>query len=263
MPICRLDRTILSLKGENASAFLNGLITNSIGNDLTFAALLTPQGKIIADFFIHRLADDNLVLETPETAGKALLMRLKMYRLRAKIEIEDISADYNIYALWDRQGQEGTEDPRLATLGERLLTSERLDPSQSANDYDEHRLKHGVPDSQWDFVSEEIFPHTANMDMLAGVDFKKGCFIGQEVVSRMQRKTEVRKRLRPIKLSGLAKPGDWLIAGERLVGEIRHVRNAWGMALVRLDRLAESGQDVRVNDHTIELPEPAYVRDHS
>lgn len=263
MPICRLDRTILSLKGDVVAGFLNGLITNSLKCDLTFAALLTPQGKIIADFFVHQLANDNFVLETPEKFGKILALRLKMYKLRAKIDIEDITDAYDIYALWGGQGDIGLTDPRAPELGQRLLTKNgSLSPEHSPEDYDLHRLNLGVPDSTWDFGSEQMFPADANMDLLNGVDYKKGCFIGQEVVSRMHRKTEVRKRMRavklPTKLSGTAQEGDSLKADGRTVGSLNHVRNMLGIALVRLDRLADEADAVMVNDTPCEILEPNY-----
>ena len=262
MPICRLDRTIISLKGDDVAGFLNGLITNSLKRDLTFAALLTPQGKIIADFLVHRLADDHLVLETAEKFGKVLLLRMKMYKLRAKIDIEDISADYDVYALWDGEGDEGVTDPRMPALGKRFLTkSASLSPEHSSEDYDLHRLSLGIPDSTWDFETEKMFPADANMDLLNGVDFKKGCFIGQEVVSRMHRKTEVRKRMRAVKLTGKAETGDLLKAGTRTVGTLLHVRanhvsNDVGIALVRLDRLAVATDDVTINDKAVTILEP-------
>jgi len=268
MPICRLDRTILSLKGDDVAEFLNGLITNSLN-----AALLTPQGKIIADFFVHRLGEDNLVVETAEKFGKILALRLKMYKLRAKIDIEDISDEYDIYALWsgeteECQGDIGLTDPRHPKLGQRLLTKDNsLSPEHGPEDYDLHRLSIGIPDSMWDFGTEQMFPADANMDLLYGVDYKKGCFIGQEVVSRMHRKTEVRKRMRAVKLSGGAEAGDSLKAGGRTIGTLLHVRphdkndvgqKKWGMALVRLDRLAAASDDVMVNDTVCEILEPDY-----
>ena len=268
MPICRLDRTILSLKGDDVAGFINGLITNSLKSDLTFAALLTPQGKIIADFFVHRLENDSFVLETPEKFGKILTLRLKMYKLRAKIDIEDISDAYDIYALWNGEGEVGRADPRHPKLGQRLLTEAgSLTSEHTDEDYDSHRLSLSVPDSTWDFGTEQMFPADANMDLLNGVDYKKGCFIGQEVVSRMHRKTDVRKRMRAVKLSGAAQKmvvvGDSLKAGGRTVGTLLHVRanhvsNGMGIALVRLDRLASATDDVLVNDHPAQILEPNY-----
>ncbi|MBL4853706.1 MAG: folate-binding protein YgfZ [Robiginitomaculum sp.] len=258
MPVCRLERSVISLRGDDVAEFLNGLITNSLQDDLTFAALLTPQGKVIADFFIHK-AGDHFLLETAEKFAKVLALRLKMYKLRAKIDIVDVSADYDIYALWDGTGNIGLNDPRHPKLGQRLLAKPgSLSPEHTPEDYDLHRMSLGVPDSMWDFDTEQMFPADANMDLLNGVDYKKGCFIGQEVVSRMHRKTDVRKRMRAVKLSGTAQAGDGVKAGGRTIGKLNHVRGDMGMALIRLDRLAASTDDVLVNDIPVTIMEPNY-----
>jgi len=256
MPVCRLDRSIISLKGDDVAGFLNGLITNSLDNDLTFAALLTPQGKIIADFFVHK-SGDGLLLETAEKFAKVLALRLKMYKLRAKIDIVDVSVDYDIYALWDETGDVGINDPRHAKLGQRFLTKPgNLTPEHTPKDYDLHRMSLSVPDSTWDFGTEQMFPADTNMDLLHGVDYKKGCFIGQEVVSRMHRKTNVRKRMRAVKLSGATQAGDPIKASGRTIGTLAHVRGEMGMALIRLDRLAKAGDTLTVNDNTVMIVEP-------
>ncbi len=254
MPIAHLERSIISLKGENVRDFLDGLITNNLHGDLTFAALLTPQGKIIADFFVHKRAEDHLLLETPEKFGKILALRLKMYKLRAKIDIEDVSDNMAVYVFWDGEGDVGHVDPRHENLGQRLIAdSGTFMPEHSPEDYDTHRLSLSVPDSTWDFETQQVFPADANMDLLDGVDYKKGCFIGQEVVSRMHRKTEVRKRMRAVKLSGAAQTGDAIKVGGRTVGALHHVRNDIGMALVRLDRLAKADDTPAVNGNPVTI----------
>lgn len=254
MPISKLDRTIISVAGETARAFLDGLITNNLENDMTFAALLTPQGKIIADFFVHKKSDQEFLIETPVKFGKTLLMRLKMYKLRAKIELEDISGKFEVYTFWDGEGDVGGNDPRHPKLGQRLLAkSGSLSPEHEPADYDAHRLELGIPESEWDFETEKFFPADARMDLLNGVDFKKGCFVGQEVVSRMHRKTEVRKRMGVIELSGSAQTGDELKSGGRTLGRLLHVNGNKAMALLRLDRIAEATDAVTVNDKEVTI----------
>ncbi len=257
MPIAQLDRTIISVAGENVEDFLGGLITNSLNHDLTFTALLTPQGKIIADFFVHKTAA-GLFLETPCKFGKTLMMRLKMYKLRAAIDIEDVTGNYFLYALWDGEGDVGMTDPRHAKLGQRFLTDDLLSSENTAADYDSHRLSLGVPDSTWDFDTAQVFPADANMDELCGVDYKKGCFIGQEVVSRMHRKTQVRKRMRGVHLTGDAQSGDDIMAGEVKIGVLNHVRSDLGIALIRLDRLAKTDETPTVNDKPVTIMEASH-----
>jgi folate-binding protein YgfZ len=245
MPIARLDRTVLRLSGDGVEDWLDGLITNKIAGDITFAALLTPQGKIIADFFVTRDGDD-LRIDTPVKFGDALEKRLKLYRLRAPIEItrETVS----VYTLWGEENEIGHTDPRHPSLGQRLISGAVLevDGNYADGDYNAHRLSLSVVDSHWDFETQTRFPADANMDLMHGVDFKKGCFIGQEVVSRMKRMTTVKKRMRGLILSGAASTGDKIMAGERVIGEVLSVHEGMGIGLIRLDRLkaAEASPEI-------------------
>ena len=248
MPITKLNRSVIRLSGEGLYDWLNGLITNSLNADINFAALLTPQGKIIADFFVVKDADDWLI-DTPTKFKDNLIKRLKMYKLRAPIEITE--SDLNVYALWGGQGEEGFVDPRHEELGKRLLTADDL-PTEG--DYNAHRLSLGVPDSEFDFGTQEMFPADANMDLLNGVDFKKGCFVGQEVVSRMKRKTEVRKRMRGFSYDGTLSSTD-IKAGARVVGQVLHSHVGQGMTLIRLDRLAATDEVPMVEGTEISLLE--------
>ncbi len=256
-----LPRRVIALSGDGVENWLSGLITNSLSDDISFAALLTPQGKILADFFIHK-ADNAFLLETADKFADVLIAHLKIYRLRAKIDIEDISTTHKVYVFWGEDKQ-GMTDPRYKDLGTRFISPKALTTTKSPMDYDLHRLALGIPDSQWDFGSKQHFPHDVNMDLLNGVDFKKGCFIGQEVVSRMQRKTKVRKRMRPVRLMGSAIAGMDLISANRPVGTLKHVRNDLGVAIIRLDRLDTTKDDLSVAGHKVEIWEPDYVQNHS
>jgi folate-binding protein YgfZ len=249
MPIALLNRSILKLSGDGVDAWLEGIITNSMNQDLTFAALLTPQGKIIADFFITK-QDGALFLDTPSKFQADLFKRLKMYRLRAPIEISDVSETYQLYALWDGEGEIGHTDPRHPSLGQRLLTQDVIDGS---GDYNAHRLSLGVVESEWDFETQQVFPADANMDLMNGVDFQKGCFVGQEVVSRMKRMTTVKKRIRGLILNGAAQAGDRIMAGTRVIGDVLHVHGQMGLALVRLDRWQAAETTPTINDVEVKI----------
>lgn len=248
MPIAKLDRHVLRLSGENVTDWLSGLVTNTLENEINFAALLTPQGKIIADFFVVK-DDDGWLIDTPSKFGQGLKKRLTMYKLRAPIEITE--TEHSVHAIWDGTGDEGLKDPRSPALGRRLYM-ESLAPTSSAEDYDAHRLALGIPDSQWDFDTAEVFPATANMDFLCGVDFKKGCFVGQEVVSRMYRKTQVKKRLRGFRYDGTLKDED-IKAGTRTAGQVLHRNNGLGMAMIRHDRLPDDDTALMVGETEISL----------
>lgn len=265
MPIAKLNRAIFRLSGGGVSKWLDGLITNSIAKDgLSFAALLTPQGKIIADFFIAQ-NDDHIYLETAAKFSADLYKRLRLYKLRAPIEIEDLSDTHSVYAIWATEedggeGAEGQADPRLPALGYRLITDSDLASPASTDDYNAHRLSLGIPDSEWDFETVTTFPADANMDILGGVDFKKGCFVGQEVVSRMKRMTTVKKRFRGVIISGetQVQAGDKITSGERVIGEILHLHatkagGQAGMALIRLDRWAAATQNPMVSGADIQI----------
>lgn len=232
--------------------WLEGLVTNSLSAPMSFGALLTPQGKIIADFFITQ-DGDSLWVDTPTKFGEALFKRLKMYRLRAPIDIEDISETQHVYAIWDGDGDAGHIDPRHGSLGRRMILDHKLEATQTDANYDAHRLSLGVVDSQWDFETATIFPADVNMDLMQGVDFKKGCFIGQEVVSRMKRMTTVKKRMRSVILSGSAAAGDRILAGERVIGDVRHVRGNMAIALIRLDRWKAAEIEPTINGHAAEI----------
>ena len=249
MPAAQLNRSVLRLSGEGVAAWLEGLITNSLTSALTFTALLTPQGKIIADFFVTKDGND-LLIDTPQKFTADLFKRLRMYKLRAPIEITDITETHTVYALWDVTGEEGHEDPRHSSLGRRLITQGHLEAS---DDYDAHRLSLGVADSALDFDTITTFPADANMDLMNGVDFKKGCFVGQEVVSRMKRMTTVKKRMRGLILEGEAAKGDKVMAGSRVIGEVYHSHKNYGMGLIRLDRLKDAEVSPTVNDTPVTI----------
>ncbi|MGB6228937.1 MAG: hypothetical protein WBF53_02270 [Litorimonas sp.] len=251
MPIHRRDRTVLKLSGDGVRDWLERLITNSLSAPVTFAALLTPQGKIIADVFVTDRGD-HLLLDTPPHMGGPLLKRLKMYRLRAPIGIEDVSEAMHVHCLWNAESvpEEGDPDPRQPALGRRLIADVPMDDT---GDFDAHRLSLGVPDSEWDFGVQTTFPADACMDQLNGVDFHGGCFVGQEVVSRMKRMTTVRKRMRGLVLDGPAEAGDKVLAGDRNVGQVLHVHDGMAMALIRLDRLREATASPTVRGERVDV----------
>ena len=247
MPIHHLDRTVFTLSGEGVEDWLSGLITNDLSKNATFAALLTPQGKIIADFFIYKWFE-GLLLDTPSKFAADLYKRLRMYRLRAPIEIEE--TDLTVHAVWDDGPAGGFDDPRHASLGRRIVSTRSF---KTTGDYNAHRLSLGVPDSMWGFESAKVFPADANMDLLNGVNFSKGCFVGQEVVSRMKRMTTVKKRMRGIIYEGDAAAGNRILSGERVIGDVLSVHDKMGMAMIRLDRLKAAETALTLNGSPVEI----------
>ena len=249
------DRGVVKVAGEEAASFLHGLVTNDVENmragQARYAALLSPQGKILFDFFIYRAPAETgatFLIDCPASATADLVKRLGFYRLRAKIAIADVSEEWRVAALLDGappSDRDGFfyEDPRDARLGFRaiLRRAEAANLTQAAADYESHRISLAAPKGGVDFAYADAFPHDVNMDLLNGLDFKKGCYVGQEVVSRMRHRGGARKRIVRVRFAGPPPPaGEAVKAGEAMIGVLGSSSGAVGLALIRLDRLAEA-----------------------
>jgi len=253
------DRGVVRVTGADAEALLQGIVTNEMGllagQPAIHAALLTPQGKILFEFFVGK-ADSGFLLETAREQAATLVQRLTMYKLRAKVTIEDASREFAVAACWNgaplpelpRQAVLAFEDPRLAALGTRALIDVRHSADAesgqfeqaSPEDYHAHRIALGVPEGGKDYRLGDTFPHEANLDQLHGISFSKGCFVGQEVVSRMQHRATVRKRVMPVEGEAPLQSGTEITTGSASIGVIGSVSGTRGLALVRLDRAAEA-----------------------
>lgn len=246
------DRAVIALSGPDARELLQGLITNDIeslapGRAL-YAALLTPQGKILFDFLIAE-GDGAVLLDCVAETAEALVKRLAMYRLRAKVEIARRDR-LTVMAAWNGERLPESAiafaDPRLPALGRRAIAAAAEIPAsaQTADAYREYRLGLGVPEGE-DFGHDTMFALDANLEELNGVDFKKGCYVGQELTARMKHRGSARKRLLPIAtVAGgpLPASGTSVIGSGKSIGEIVSTYGARGFALIRLDRLEETGQ---------------------
>jgi folate-binding protein YgfZ len=262
------DRAVIALAGQEAKSFLQGLITNDVGalapGKAIYAALLTPQGKILFDFFVVE-ATDGLRIDCPAPAREALLRRLTMYRLRAKIEIAPRD-DLCVLAAWDGSGDLpglAFDDPRLPALGDRAIAeTSAATAARSASAYLEHRLALGVPEGA-DFGADKIFALDAGLEALNGVSFAKGCYIGQELTARMKHRGTARKRVLAVEsVDGAPLPGTEtpLQAGGRELGTLVSVYGARGFALIRLDRLAEAGgTSVETLGRTVRIIKPEWL----
>ena len=256
--IARLDsRAVIRIEGAEWRPFLHNLLTHDIEGlapgALRFAALLTPQGKFLHDMFV--LAGENEAwLDVQAAHRDALLKRLTLYKLRAKVGLEP--EDAGVFALWDAAdpGAGWTADPRLPQLGFRAIAA-----GESANatedDYDAHRLAQGVPDPARDCIPDKTFPIEANFDLLNGIDFRKGCFIGQETTSRMKRRGAIRTRMLPLVFDGPPPPpGAEVLAGSLRAGEVLSGRQGRAMALLRLDRI--EGAELTVDSRAVRADPP-------
>jgi tRNA-modifying protein YgfZ len=278
------DRGVIKVAGDGARGFLHGLFTADIEKlapgAARFSALLTPQGKIIADFFVTEApAHDGggFFLDVPRALCGALVVKLNMYKLRAKVVVEDLSATLGVLAAWDGSGttKQGLSfsDPRLPALGLRVMLPPHLVPAAAAElgatlvdaaDYEAHRIALGVPQGGLDFSYGDAFPHETDMDQLGGVDFAKGCYVGQEVVSRMEHRGTARTRTVPVRYEGAAPAaGTSVTAGERQIGTFGSSADGRAVALLRLDRVSDAiaqGESLAAGGVAIHLVKPDWAR---
>lgn len=242
------SRALVRVAGGEARGFLQGLLTQDTATlapgELRYAALLSPQGRLLHDLFLLGEADGVLV-DVAAAEREALASRLTLYRLRAKVTVEAVEGA--VYALWPDGGDGlGAPDPRLPALGRRLYGA-TVEPTASEDGYDAHRLALGVPDPARDAAGEKTYPLEANLDLLGAIDFRKGCFVGQETTSRMKRRAAVKSRMVPLDFDGPVPAfGSEVLAGELRAGEMLSGRPAAGgggraLALLRLDRAAAGG----------------------
>jgi folate-binding protein YgfZ len=253
-PILLEDRGVVEVAGPDATQFLQGIVTNDLTKlspgDARFCALLTPQGKIIVDFLAFALEEGEArryLLDCPKALEPDLLRRLTMYKLRSSVTIKSLSEELASLSVLDEARPQDpfvalTREPRAAGLGWRgLAARDRLPATGSRADYDAARIAAGVPCGGLDFAYGDTFPHEANMDRLAGIDFKKGCYVGQEVVSRMQHRTQARRRVTSFRAEGVPPPpGTPVRAGEKELGAVGSTSGKLGLALIRIDRLADA-----------------------
>ncbi|MFL5219520.1 MAG: YgfZ/GcvT domain-containing protein [Microvirga sp.] len=301
MPTAHLsDRGVVRVSGADARPFLDGLVTcdlDKVGPDRPrFGALLTPQGKLLFDFLVFEAPQDaggGFYLDCLRFMAPDLAKRLGFYKLRAKVAVEDLSETLAVVAGWgdapkpdDAIGLVGG-DPRLKALGWRAIVAaedaaalaspaegeaesrearpgegESATPGHGA--YHAHRVALGVPEGGKDFLFNDTFPHEALMDQLNGIDFDKGCYIGQEVVSRMQHRGTARTRIVPVVYEDgfTAEPWSEVTAGERRLGKVGTGANGRGLVMIRLDRAADAlaaGETIRAGGMPVRIEKPDFV----
>lgn len=282
-------RGLLLLSGEDRSKFLQGLVSNDVrklsATHAIWAALLTPQGKYLHDFFIAEQGDGWLI--DGEGARIAdLKRRLGLYKLRARIVLEDVTDRFEVLQAWgsgagapfglgepgqaiQRQGAVAFLDPRLSDLGVRLIAPKGTGAALLGGlgyapgaiaDWDRRRLGHGVPDGSRDMILEKAILLENGFDELHGVAWDKGCYIGQELTARTKYRGLIKKRLMPVAIDGpLPEPGTPILRDGQEAGEIRSGRDGMAVALVRLDAL-EAGTPLVAGAATVRPLRPAWAK---
>ncbi|WP_407176417.1 YgfZ/GcvT domain-containing protein [Bradyrhizobium sp. STM 3562] len=277
------DRGVVKVSGEDARNFLNGLVTTDVTKlkpgEGRFGALLTPQGKIIVDFLITEAPSGHgggFLLDCPRALAQTLATKLGFYKLRAKVALENLAGSLGVFAAWDgtpaMQPDLAFGDPRAGELGVRIFAPGDLAQKVAdligaelvdASTYEAHRIACGAPRGGMDFIYGDAFPHETNMDRLHGVDFDKGCYVGQEVVSRMQHRGTARTRTVKILLDGPSpETGATILAGDKQVGTVGSTAGGSGLALVRIDRVADAliaGQPLMAGGLSLRLADPDAV----
>jgi len=266
------DRAIIAVSGPEARDFLQGLLTNDLfalkPEHALYTALLSPQGKILFDFLVA-VGDGALLLDVARDSRDAILKKLKLYRLRARVEIEPRD-QLGVYI--DLEGHPGNrptpyadraitfQDPRLPALGRRSIGShaEMPDNLAGARAYHAARLALGVPEGR-DFGSERIFALDAGLEELHGVSFTKGCYIGQELTSRMKHRATTRKRILTATADRTLPDTGMLTRGGAEIGEVVSTYDKKAFILVRMDRLAEASSDSAIGEIPVALHRPSWL----
>ncbi|MEP0518963.1 MAG: folate-binding protein [Hyphomicrobiales bacterium] len=255
------NRALIHITGVDAETLLQGLITFDMDilktKDSGFGALLTPQGKVLFDFFIVPM-DDGFLFDTLADAAPDFLKRMSMYKLRSDMQLKDVSEELSVVALLPSASEEelptlpGTivADPRHIGLGHRAYVSDAVISAASAGEdivmdeplsYLAKRVSLGVPEAPLDYAYGDVFPHDINLDQMQGVAFNKGCFVGQEVVSRVKHRGTARKRIVLVSSEDLMpEPGTDIQSEKKSIGTLGSVSDQNGLAMVRLDKVNDA-----------------------
>ena len=230
------QRHILRLQGADIDTFLQDLVTNDLkglADGLVYAALLTPQGKFLSDFFLARDGND-ILMDLPHSTAEAMSKRLMMYRLRADVTIED--SGLNLRRGTGALPEGAFADPRHPELGWRAYADGP--ETDDGTDWDALRVAHCIPETGVE-LTPDTFILEAGFERLNGVDFHKGCYVGQEVTARMKHKIELRKGLATVSLDGVAAAGDEILSAAKPVGTLRTVAGDKAIAFLRFDRVSD------------------------
>ena len=237
------DRGVISITGQDRTTFLQGLVSNDVmaasPGHAVWSALLSPQGKWLADFFIFASANA-LKLDCERAQIPMLIQRLSRYRLRMNVALEE-DPGAKVYVGWGAAPEVAGDiapDPRLPDFAWRILAVTELPTNASAADWDRHRLQAGLPDGSRDMEADKTVLLEAGFDELSGVSWSKGCYMGQELTARTKYRGLVKRRLIPVDIAGpVPPPGTPILRDGTEVGTMRSGADQIGLAVLRLDSL--------------------------
>lgn len=262
-------RGVLKITGPQAREFLQGMITNDVNqctlDHAIYSAFLTANGKFLYDFFMIQ-SGDSLLIDAEKSILDEFQATLLKYRMRSKLDIENITSQMDVALLYGEGTPPTIEngiiytDPRLKQLGHRAIlpTNTSLDvPPGDETEFNLHRMKLGVP-SPADMIMDKSIILEDGLDELGAIDWKKGCYRGQELIARTRYRGLVRKRLLPVEITGAAPDFDTdIMAGDQKAGKMRTHQNNWGLALLRLEFL---DQKLTVGDTILTPRKPDWIK---
>ena len=234
------NRSILLVSGNDSEQFLQGIVTcdiKSIEEKSSYGSILTPQGKLLYDFIISKM-NNNFLIDTAESSIDGLIKLLNIYRLRSEVKLDKRDDLSVIVDLNNKKENLDNIDPRINEIGTReILNSKDEFSNINEDDYEKQKIKLGVAEVGSEIKSGELFPMEANLDHLKGIDFKKGCFIGQEVTSRMYRKGKVKKRIIGFKSKDNFTINEELVYNDQTIGTVIKKIEDYGLALVKIEKI--------------------------
>jgi hypothetical protein len=262
-------RAVIRVSGPDWAKFLKGLCTAHIETlaaevqqgrfaRLHYGAFLRPQGKMIGDALLHAAAADDIRLDVPAGIRDELLAKLNMYKLRAQVTIEAVDAP--VFAAFGGVPGGFLRDPRSEIVGAEFGFSQRAQTADAtAEDWAAWRMEQGLAEAGGDFGPDELYAIDANLDLLGAVDFHKGCYVGQELTSRMKRRGQIKTRIVPLRHEGLLTAGAEILSGELKAGEVLASVHGRSLGLMRLDRM---GGDLTCNAAAVRIHLPAWLAPH-
>lgn len=236
--IINLDRAVMGISGADAQKLLHDTLTSNLSKPFTdtakWFALLAPQGKILVEGLISNPEPNRYLIDIPRAVAEDFFKRMRLYKMRANVEL---AMRDDLHVGWSDAPLDGAVKDARTQMGYRIYTANIEGWHQDQTAFHAQRVRQSVMQLGDDFEPNDLFPHDIAMDQLAGVDFNKGCYVGQEVVSRMQHRGTARKR--PVLIASAALKGAAIVSGEREVGSITSSADGYSIGLVRLDKVAD------------------------